>query len=99
MLPEKNASLHTLIGRYLFHWVVTRGYVWFIMYVCVDFMQNVHGPLDRSVRTLDRLLRIYEEDAYSENDDDVANNENDSVDWVLRTSYRWQPVPTGWFSE
>lgn len=95
MLPEKTAGLHTFIGRYLFHWVMTRAYVWFAMYVCVDFMQKVHGPLDRSVRTLDRLLRTYEDDADPENDDDVENNENDPLDWVLRTSYRWQPVPTG----
>jgi hypothetical protein len=94
MLPDKNVSLHTFIGRYLFHWVVSRAYVWFVMYVCVDFMQKVHGPLDRSVRSLDRLLRTYEDDADPENDDD-ENNENDPLDWVLRTSYRWQPLPTG----
>jgi hypothetical protein len=94
MLPEKTGSLHRYIGRYLFHWVVTRAYVWFIMYRCVDFMQKVHGPLDRSVRILDRILRTDEEDVDPE-DDDVENNENGPLDWVLRTSYRWRRVPTG----
>jgi hypothetical protein len=90
MLPEKKASLHRYIGRCLFHWAVTQADVWFLIYRCVDLVTKVHGPLDRSVRILDQLLQVDDEDHADLEDDCVENNENGALDWVFRSSYRWR---------
>jgi hypothetical protein len=90
MLPEKSASLHRYIGRYLLHWVVTQANVWFLLYTYVDSVAKVHGPLDESLRILDRLLQPDEDDA--DPDDDVENNENGPLDWISRSSYVWNRV-------
>jgi hypothetical protein len=90
MLPDKPASLHRYIGRYLLHWVVSQANVLFLVYRCVDSVAKVHGPLDESLRILDRLLQSDEDDADS--DDGAQNNENGSLDWIFRASYDWSPV-------
>jgi hypothetical protein len=90
MLPEKPASLHGYIGRYLLHWVVTQANVWFLVYRCVDSMVKVHGPLEESLRILDRLLQSDEDDA--DPDDGVENNENGPPEWIFRASYVRSPV-------
>jgi hypothetical protein len=92
MLPEKNCSLHRCIGRYLYRWAVTQADVWFLIYRCVDLVTKVHGPLDRSARILEQLLRVDDEDQADTEDDRVENNENGALDCVFRTSYRWRQV-------
>lgn len=92
MLPEKNASLHRYIGRYLFHWVITQADVWFLIYRCVDLVTKIHGPFDRSVRILDQLLQEDDEEHAALEDFRFENNENDAVDWAFSTSYRWRQV-------
>jgi hypothetical protein len=90
MLPEKRASLHRYIGRYLLHWVVAQANVWFLVYRCLDSLAKIHGPLDESLRILDRLLQPDEDDA--DPYDDVENNENGPLDWIFHASYAWRPV-------
>jgi len=90
MLPEKSASLQGYIGRYLLHWVLTRANVWFLVYRCVDSVAKVHGPLDESLRIMDRLLEQYEDDP--DPDEGVENNENGPFDWIFRSSYVWSRV-------
>jgi len=90
MLPEKTEGLHRYIGRYLLHWVVTQANVWFLVYTCVDSVAKVHGPLDESLRILDRLLRPDEDDV--DPDDGVENNEYGPLDWMFRASYVCSPV-------
>jgi len=90
MLPEKSASFHRYIGRYLLHWVVNQANVWFLVYRCVDSVSKVHGPLDESLRILDRLLLPDEDDG--DPDDGDENNENGPLDWILRASYVCSPV-------
>jgi hypothetical protein len=90
MLPEKLASLHRYIGRYLLHWVVTPANVWFLVYRCVDSVAKVHDPLDETLTILDRLLEPCDDDEGP--DDEVENNENGSLDWIFRESYVWSSV-------
>jgi hypothetical protein len=89
MLPEKLAGLHRYIGRYLLHWVVNPANVWFLVHRCVDSVAKVHDPLDDTLRLLDRLLQPNEDD---DPEDEFENNQNGSLDWILRTSYAWSSV-------
>jgi hypothetical protein len=90
MLPEKPTGLHRYIGRYLLNWVVAQANVWFLVYRCVDSVAKVHGPLDESLRILDRLLLPDEDDA--DLDDGVENNENGHLDWIFHSSHVCSPV-------
>jgi hypothetical protein len=93
MVPEKNASLHRCIGRYLFHWVVTQAGVWFLIYRFVDLVNKVHGPLEQSTRILLDQLRLLDDEDHADLEDDrVQNNENGALDWDFSTSYRWRQI-------
>jgi hypothetical protein len=90
MLPEKPTSFQAYIGRYLFHWMIVKAGMWFLIYKCVDSMVQVHGPVDEMLRLLDRILEQDQED--DNPDDGVENNENGPLDWVFRASHRWRSV-------
>jgi hypothetical protein len=94
MFKEKRASLHRYIGRYLLHWVLIHAGMWFLKYRCVDLVAKFHGPLDRSIGILDQLLQLEGEDDEDlrRSDNGAENNENDPLDFPLRTSYRCRRV-------
>ncbi|PSN31284.1 hypothetical protein C0J52_22285 [Blattella germanica] len=48
---------------------------------------SLHRYLDRSVRTLDHLLQLDDDDDLEDSEDDY-NNENQPLDWIFTTSYR-----------
>lgn len=90
MFLQKAASLHRYIGRYLLHWVVAKADVWFLLYRCVDTVAQAFNHFDESATRVNQLLQIYGEDEDTE--DEIENNENAYLDWLLRASCRWRPV-------